>query len=484
MPDGEGRAMSDDDRLAAMPAVDMVARFARKELSPVEVHDAVQAAIERAEPVLNAFWMRDPQESRRAALASERRWSAGDPLGPLDGVPVTLKENLARRGVPMPAGTAGARPRIPSADAPVTARVQESGGVVLGSTVMPDWGMLSSGVSSRHGITRSPWNPAWSPGGSSSGAGAAAAAGFGPLHVGTDIGGSIRLPGTWLGLSTLKPSYGRVPLEEPYPGRVAGPMSRTVADLALLMQVISRPDVRDWTSLPPPRLSWSPAPLDPSHVRVGVHLDAGCGVRPDPAVLESVSAVAAVFEKAGAVVEELDPFMNQDLLDSLDRYWQVRSWNDYESLSAEQRLGILPYVVEWCSAGADVTGRALIQSQHDIMRIQARTVAATAAYDVVVSPVAPVATFPAEQPMPFMEKGKGMWHIGFTAPYNMSGQPAATVNCGFTEDGRPIGVQISGRRFDDIGVLRAAAWYEQERPPGAVPHWPTATTIQANQETR
>jgi aspartyl-tRNA(Asn)/glutamyl-tRNA(Gln) amidotransferase subunit A len=476
--------MGEDDRLGAMPAVEMVQQFARKTLSPVEVHEAVQAVIERAEPVLNAFWIRDPEQSRKAAAESERRWITGEPLGPLDGVPVTLKENLARKAVPMPAGTAGVQPQVPLADAPPTARIQESGGVVLGSTVMPDWGMLSSGVSSLHGITRSPWNPAWTPGGSSSGAGAAAAAGYGPLHVGSDIGGSIRLPGTWLGLSTLKPSYGRVPLDDPYPGRVAGPLTRTVADSVLLMQVISRPDVRDWTSLPPAQLDWSSTPLAPAGMQVGVHLDAGCGAPPDRAVVDAVRAVAALFEKAGAVVEEVDPFMNQDLLDSLDQFWQVRSWNDYQGLPAEQKRRVLPYIVEWCSGGADVTGRRLIQCQHQIMRIQARAVAATAPYDVVVSPVAPVAAFPAEQPMPFLEKGKGMWHIGFTAPYSMSGQPAATVNCGFTEDGRPIGVQISGRRFDDIGVLRAAAWYEQERPPSAVPMWPTPINIQADQETR
>jgi aspartyl-tRNA(Asn)/glutamyl-tRNA(Gln) amidotransferase subunit A len=467
--------MGEDGRLHAMRAVELVRQFARGTLSPVEVHDAVQDVIERAEPVLNAFWVRDPEESRKAAAASEQRWRAGEPRGPLDGVPVTLKENLARKNVPMPAGTAGVQPEVPLADAPVTARIQESGGIILGSTVMPDWGMLSSGVSSLHGITRSPWNPAWTTGGSSSGAGAAAAAGYGPLHVGTDIGGSIRLPGTWLGLATLKPSYGRVPLDTPYQGRVAGPMTRTVADAVLLMQVISRPDVRDWTSLPPDQLDWSATPLAPTAMRVGVHLEAGCGARPDHAVVEAVSTVAALFEQAGAVVEQVDPFMEQDLLDGLNQFWQVRSWNDYQQLTVDQKAKVLPYIADWCAGGADVTGRRLLQCQHQIMQIQANTVAATAPYDLVLSPVAPVAAFPAEQPMPFMEEGKGMWHIGFTAPYSMSGQPAATVNCGFTTDGRPIGVQISGRRFDDIGVLRAAAWYEQQRPSCAVPAWPALT---------
>lgn len=464
--------MADEQRLATMPAVEMTEAFRARELSPVEVHDAVQVVIEAREPVLNAFWVYDAEESRKAAMASEARWVAGEPLGPIDGVPVTLKENVARKGVPMPSGTAGVEPTVPERDAPITARVLESGGVVLGSTVMPDWGMLSSGVSSLHGISRSPWNPAWTTGGSSAGAGAAAAGGYGPLHVGTDIGGSIRLPGTWLGLATLKPSFGRVPLDSPYLGRAAGPMTRTVADAALFMGVLSRPDVRDWSCLPPEQFDWSAPAMDPSGARVGLHLDAGCGATVDPEILEAVRRVAALFVQAGAAVEPVEPFMEQELLDDLDLFWRVRSWNDYTALPVEGKRKVHPYIVDWCHGGADVSGTKVLQCYQQITQIQARTVAATSPYDLILSPVAPVAAFPAEQPMPFTEPSRGMWHIGFTAPYNMSGQPAATVNCGFTEDGRPIGVQISGRRFDDLGVMRAAAWYEQNRPSDAAPRWP------------
>jgi len=458
--------------LATLPAVDMVAGFAAGTLSPVEVHDAVQQVIDRREPVLNAFWARDPEASREAARESEARWHAGAPRGPIDGVPVTLKENVARKGVPMPSGTAGVVPVVPDADAPIAARVQESGGVVLGSTVMPDWGMLSSGVSSLHGVSRSPWDPRLTTGGSSAGAGAAAAGGYGPLHVGTDIGGSIRLPGTWLGLATLKPSAGRVPLDKPYLGRCAGPLARTVVDLALFMDVLSRPDERDWTSLPAEQVAWSDLAVDVRGLRVGLQLEAGCGEPVQPEIIAAVSAVAEVFQDAGACVEPVPAFMEQQLLDDLNLFWKVRSWRDFHALPAERQLRVLPYIVDWCHEGADVSGARVLECYQHIMDIQSRAVAATAAYDVVVSPVAPVAAFPAEQPMPFMEPGKGMAHIGFTAPYNMSGQPAATVNCGFTDDGRTIGVQISGRRFDDLGVLRAAAWYEAHRPDSARPRWP------------
>lgn len=465
--------MDDARALAGLPAVEMVRRFADRSLSPVEVHDAVQTVIERAEPILNAMCDRDPEESRQAAVASERRWLDGQPLGVLDGVPVSVKENVARRGVAMRAGSAGTTPIVPDADAPATARIKEAGGVVVGSTVMPDFGMLSSGVSSLHGITRSPWNPAWTSGGSSAGAGAAAAAGYGPLHVGTDIGGSIRLPGTWLGLATLKPSYGRVPLADPFPGRVAGPMARTVADAALLMSVLSRPDTRDWTALPPADIDWTAGPLAPAGLRVGLHLNAGCGEPSDAVVVAAVEQVAHAFARAGAVVEPIEPFLRPELLADLDQFWKVRSWNDLQRLPADQRRRVHPYIVDWCCGGADLSARRLMECHHHMMEMQARTVAATADYDVVLSPAAPTTAFPAERPMPFTDPGKGMWHIGFTAPYNLSGQPAATVNAGFTPDGRPIGVQMSGRRFDDSTVLRACAWYEHARPSSAIPVWPT-----------
>ena len=468
--------------LATLPAVEMVRAYAARELSPVEVHAAVQAVIDAREPVLNAFWQHDAAASAAAARESEQRWGAGRPIGPLDGVPVTLKENIARRGVPMPAGNAGVDPVVPDQDAPVTARVLEAGGVVLGSTVMPDWGMLSSGVSSRHGITRSPWNPAWTTGGSSSGAGAAAAGGYGPLHVGTDIGGSIRLPGTWLGLVALKPSDGRVPLDNPYLGRVAGPLTRTVADAALLMQVISRPDVRDWASLPPADLDWTALDGPDSSVaglRIGLHLDAGCGAPVEPAVAEVVRRAAATFADAGAEVEELAPFLDQGLLDALDQFWRVRSWLDYHALPVESKQRVLPYIAEWCHGGADVPGARVLECYHRIMEIRARTVAATAPYDLVLSPVTQGPAFPAEQPMPVPDPGRTMSHIGFTAPYNMSGQPALSVNAGFTDDGRPLGMQVSGRRFDDVGVLRAARWWEAHRPPEAVPEWPDGRPLGA-----
>lgn len=463
--------------IARLDATELRGAYAAGRLSPVETLDAVTAVIEAREPQLNAFWQRSHEAAAEQARASEGRWVRGEAVGALDGVPVTVKENIARAGVPMPAGTAGVAPRIPDRNAPITDRLEEAGAVILGSTVMPDWGMLSSGVSSLHGITRSPWDPAWTTGGSSSGAGAAAAGGYGPLHVGTDIGGSIRLPGTWLGLATLKPSAGRVPLDAPYLGRAAGPLTRSVADAALLMSVIAGPDDRDWTALPAADLPWgdlvtSRGDAGVRGLRVGLQLDAGCGMPVEPAVREAVVAAGGVFEAGGAVVEPLAPFMTQTHLDDLDLFWRVRSWNDLQELPPERRDRVLPFIRRWAEGGSGAPGTRVMQAYQQILDLQRVTVAATQPYDLVLSPVAPGVAFPAEWPMPFGDSDAGMAHIGFTAPYNMSGLPAATVNGGFTADGRPIGVQLAGRRFDDVGVLRAAAWFEQARPATARPDFP------------
>ncbi|GAB3564640.1 amidase [Spelaeicoccus albus] len=471
--------MTNERDLAGLSAADMTGGYAAGTLSPVEVADAVLARVGEFEPVINAFYVHDPDAVRRDALASADRWRAGTPRGVLDGVPVTVKENVARRGVGMPSGNAGNDQPPAAANAPITDRIEESGGVIVGSTTMPDWGMLSSGVSSLHGITRSPIDPKLTTGGSSAGAGAAAAAGYGPVHVGSDIGGSIRLPGTWLGLATLKPSYGRVALDAPYLGRCAGPLARRVDDLAVMMSVIGRPDVRDYSHLPAAELDWTLPAAGTDGVRgsvrglkIGVQVDAGCGMAVDPEIAQAVTAAADLFAGNGAAVSRIEPFMSQRLLDSLDRFWRVRSWVDYQALTIDNQRRILPYVADWCRQGADVSGAEVLRCYQDIMRIRAATIGATKDFDLVLSPVSPVAAFPAEWPMPFNDPSVGMAHIGFAAPYNMSEQPAASVNCGFTSDGRTIGLQIAGRRFADPEVLRAAAWYESARPESARQSWP------------
>ncbi|WP_134772066.1 amidase [Ornithinimicrobium flavum] len=449
--------------LARLPATELSALYAAGGTTPLEVLTAVEEVIDEREPELNALWVRDdPAQVLAQARAATDRWRDGEQLGPLDGIPLTLKENVARAGVPMPAGTAGVEPVVPTTDAPVTRRAREAGLVVVGSTTMPDWGMLSSGHSSRHGRTISPLDPAWGTGGSSSGAGVAAAAGYGPLHVGTDIGGSIRLPGTWLGLTTLKPSAGRIPLHAPYLGRVAGPMARSAADCALLLRALAGPDPVDWTSLPAQDLDPDTTRLDVSGLRVAVWSEPGCGVPPEDEVVGVARSVADRFADAGAEVVEIGPWLTQDVLDGIDLFWQARSWADLSRLDADVQARVLPYVADWARRASDATGTDVVDAYHCFGQLQAATVAAWAAAgdpDLLLSPVAPCAAPPAELMMPYPEQGMG--HINFTVPWNMTGQPAGTVDAGRMPDGRPVGVQVVGRPFDDMGVLRALAWLEQ-----------------------
>ena len=451
-----------DKHLADLSAVDLLDAYAAKTLSPVEVVEAVTERIERAEPVLKALYAYDPERAQKAASESERRWMDGAPCGPLDGVPITLKENIATAGEPVPLGTA-ATSLVPAAeDAPAAARVREAGAVLLAKTTMPDWGMLSSGVSSFHPRTRNAWNPEWNPGGSSAGAGAAAAAGYGPLHLGTDIGGSVRLPAAWNGVVGLKPSFGRVPVAPAYYARVVGPLTRTVADTALLMSVVSAGDRRDPLSLPPLALPW--ADLDgtrPRDLRIGLLRDAGCGMAVDSDVAGGLEGVAAVLRDSGAVVEDLDPFMTHDLLARLDTFWRARSLADFERLEPEKQELVTPFIAAWCRGAVGASGTDVVRGVNAMLEISQAALQATEEFDLVLSPVAPVVTFPDHWPMPSNDVDQAMAHIGFTLPFSMSGQPAVSVPCGFTADGRPLAVQISGRRFDDIAVLRAARWFEE-----------------------
>ena len=446
-----------------MTATDLLAAYKSKKLSPVEAVDAVIARIEAWEPKLKALYAPDFGNARKAAKLSEKRWLAGKPEGALDGVPITIKENIATKGVPVPLGTAATELVPAKADAPAAARVREAGAVILAKTTMPDYGMLSSGRSSFHPLTRNPWNLAWNPGGSSAGAGAAAAAGYGPLHLGTDIGGSVRLPASWNGIFTLKPSLGRVAVDPPFFGRAIGPMTRTVNDSALLMVELSKPDARDHMNLPPVSIDWRTGPLEPKGLKIGLHLDAGSGLPVDAEVKAAIEAAAKLFAAAGATVEPLDGFLSPEMLHLQDLFWRVRSWVDFSALSHARQASVLPFIADWCRGGADVSGAQVIRGVNNYMAIRAATTRATQPFDYVLSPVSPVPTYAAEWETPTNDVNRPLEHISFTMPYNMSEQPAASINCGYTKDGKPIGLQIAGRRFDDLGVMRLSRWFEQAR---------------------
>lgn len=454
-----------------LSATELVAAYRSRSLSPVEVVRAVLAHIAAWEPSLCATYALDPAAALTAAQASEQRWQCGRPQSALDGVPAMLKENIATQGTPMPLGCAATVLRPATADAPPAARLREAGAVILGKTTMPDLGMLSSGLSSFHPLTRNPWDLTRTPGGSSAGAAAGAAAGYGPLHVGTDIGGSIRLPAGWCGVFGLKPSHGRVPIGSPYPARVAGPITRTVTDAALMMGALSQPDWRDPMSLPAERIAWMHLERDLRGLRIGLMPDAGWGLPPEPEVMAVIAAAARAFEAAGAIVRPLAPFVSREMADGIDRFWRVRACVDLQALDAEHRHRVLPFIAEWAQGAADLSAAQLMRDYHQTLAMRAAAVTACQPFDYLLSPVAPVPAFAARLPCPTNDAARPFEHIAYTLPFNMSEQPAASINAGYTAAGLPIGLQIVGRRFDDLGVLQIARAWEQMRP--AQRPWPT-----------
>jgi aspartyl-tRNA(Asn)/glutamyl-tRNA(Gln) amidotransferase subunit A len=455
-----------------LSAVDLIAGFRAKQFSPTEVLVDVLAHIAVWEPHIKALYAFDPDGARATAKASTERWQKGEPAGPLDGVPVTIKENIATKGVPVPLGAATTK-LVPSpADAPPAARLREAGAVIFSKTTMPDYGMLSSGLSSFHPLTRNPWDLSKNPGGSSAGAGAAGAAGYGPLHLGTDIGGSVRLPACWCGLVALKPSLGRIPIDPPYVGRVAGPMTRTVDDAALMMSVLSKPDRRDGMSLPPNDINWKALELPPVKKRIGLMLDLGVGQALERQVRDVVVKAARAFEAAGAEVSEVPGVLTREMLDGLDSFWRARAWEDLSRLAPEDRAKALPYIYKWAEGGAKLSGVDVIRGFNATMAIRAAAAKLFCDLDYVISPVSPVVSFAAELASPINDPAKPFEHICYTVPWNMAENPAASINGGYDQNGFPIGVQIIGRRFDDIGVLRMAKAFEGMRGPQKP--WPVA----------
>jgi aspartyl-tRNA(Asn)/glutamyl-tRNA(Gln) amidotransferase subunit A len=449
--------------LHELPATTLIEAFRRRELSPVEVTQSVLGHIERWEQHLKALYLLRPELALKQARASEARWLKGQSAGPLDGVPVTIKDNIATEGDPTPLGTAATELAPAAADAPPAARLKEAGAVMIAKTTMPDYGMLSSGLSSFHKLARNPWDRSRTPGGSSAGAGAAAAAGYGPLHLGTDIGGSLRLPAGWCGIFTLKPSLGRVPIDPPYMGRAAGPMTRSVGDSALLMQVLSRPDARDSMNLPYQDIAWSSFDQGVERLkglRIGLLLEAGCGLAVEPQVRAAVEHAARLFERAGAVVAPMKPFMTQTMLDGMDHFWRMRSHIDMKALPAARKARVLPYIQQWADSAAGMSGEAVFRAFSQFHATRLAAVSALRAFDYVISPTSPVPAPPADWASPTNDPLRPLEHIGFTVPYNMSEQPAASINCGYTAGGLPIGLQIAGQRFDDLGVLQVSRAFE------------------------
>ena len=463
--------------LADATASQLLQLYADGQASPSEATQAVLARIERCNPALNAFCLVDGESAMAAAAASTRRWQAGAPCGPLDGVPVSIKDLILTRGWPTRRGSRTVDPaQAWDEDAPVTARLREAGAVLLGKTTTPEFGCKGETNSPLTGISRNPWKLSCTPGGSSGGAAAAVAVGMGPLAVGTDGAGSVRIPSAFCGVFGLKPSFGRVPAYPLSPmGTVAhiGPHSRSVRDAALMFDVMKRPDARDWTALPPDDSS-SLAGLDAGirGLRIAWSPTLGYAKNVDPEVAAAVAAAVHDLQSLGAQVEAVDPGFD-DPLDIITGLWFAGAWTLWNSLTPAQQSVTDPDFAAQAELGSRL-GLLELQRLHlrrGALGSQMRQFMQH--WDLIATPTLAVPAFEARPAgsAPMDAAAMLAW-TPFSYPFNLTQQPACTLPCGFTRAGLPIGLQLVGPMFGDALVLRAARAFETLRP---VPRAPLPT---------
>jgi aspartyl-tRNA(Asn)/glutamyl-tRNA(Gln) amidotransferase subunit A len=448
--------------LTRLTAQDLVDGYRKGEFSPVDATRAVLARIEETDPRLNAFVRVDPEGALAAAEASAERWRRGEPQGLVDGVPVTIKDILLQRGTPTLRGSRTVRADGGpwDEDAPSVARLREHGAVFVGRTTTPEFGWKGVTDSPLSGVTRNPYDVSRTSGGSSGGSAAAVAVGAGPLSLGTDGGGSVRIPASFCGIFGLKPTYGRVPL---YPASAfgtlshVGPMTRTAADAALMMDVISGPDARDWSGLGPVAGSFRDGIEGGVRgLRVAFSPTLGGQVAVRPAVAAAVRAAVTRLAELGAYVEEVDPDFT-DPVEAFQVLWFSGAARVVQQLSPSQRELLDPGLREVCAAGARYSALDYLAAVDARMALGRRMGLFHETYDLLVTPTMPLTAFEAGVEVP---AGSGLrrwtgW-TPFTYPFNLTQQPAATVPVGVDGDGLPVGLQVVGARFADAVVLRGA----------------------------
>jgi len=458
------------DELCWMPATELASLIRRRKVSPVEVLDAILARIDALNPRLNAYVLVTAESARKEARAAERALTRrGVRLGPLHGVPFSVKDLVVTKGARTTFGTPLYRDNVPTEDAPIVTRLRAAGGIMLGKTNTPAFGWIGATHNLLFGVTRNPWHLDRTPGGSSGGASAAVAAGLGPLAVGTDGGGSIRIPASCAGIVGFKASFGRIPL---HPASAAwslshaGPMTRTVADAALMLNACAGPDERDPNSLPADRADYTKALKgDLQGLRVAYTDDLGFAEVVDPEVAAVCARAARAFRELGARVEEVKPRWPAPtdawsqifhggiatlLAPSLDRRDQIDA-------------GLLRIVDETLKNPPT----RYVQAWFDRLAWWQYPRALFAKYDLLLTPTIARPPFAVglDHPTEIAGRPVSMWAwMPFTYPFNLTGQPAASVPAGFTKDGLPVGLQVVGRRFQDLSVLRACAAFERARP--------------------
>jgi aspartyl-tRNA(Asn)/glutamyl-tRNA(Gln) amidotransferase subunit A len=454
--------------LTQRTATELLPAYADGSVSPVEVTRAVLDRIEALNPTLNAFCLVAAEEALADAAASEVRWQRGEPVGPVDGVPVSIKDLILTKGWPTRRGSHTVDPDQPwDVDAPATARLREAGAILLGKTTTPEFGCKGETNSDLTGITRNPWDPTKTPGGSSGGTAAAVAAGLGPLGIGTDGAGSVRIPAAFCGNVGLKPSFGRVPAHPLSPfGTVShiGPHTMSVADAALVMNVLKRPDARDWTALPPDGSDYT-AGLDDgiAGVRIAFSPTLGYATVHDE-VAAAVATAAEDLAAAGAIVEAVDPGFD-DPLEITTGLWFTGAWTLWNTLTPEQQAVTDPDFAAEAELGSQLSN---LDVQRLVLRrgdLGSHLRQFMQRFDLILTPSVAIPAFDARPAgsVPLTPENMLGW-TPFSYPFNLTQQPAITVPCGSTAAGLPIGLQLVGPMFGDALVLRAARAYETTHP--------------------
>ena len=466
--------------IAYLGALQLAEAYRNKSLSPVEAAIATLARIDRLNPSINAFCHVAHESALADARASEARWGKGAPLSPLDGVPAGIKDLIVTNGMPTLRGskTVDGSQSWPD-DAPAVARLREAGAVILGKTCTPEWGWKGVTDSPLTGITRNPWNTKLTPGGSSGGASAALAAGLGPLHIGTDGGGSIRIPNSFTATTGIKAHFGRVPAWPGSPmGSVAhvGPMTRDIADCAALLNVITRPDARDWSSLPPPDQDWS-ANLrgGVKRLRIAYSPRLGYVKYVHPEVEAAVKQAVQRFVDLGAMVEARDPGF-PDCGPLFATHWFATARNTFGKLPPEKFKLMDPGLQATCEYAARYTIADFLDYQAARVQVGETMKRFNTEFDLLVTPALALPAFEVGRVAPDLPAGvtstpeDWTWWTPFSYPFNLTQQPALSVHCGFTQGGLPIGMQIVAPAYREDLALKAGRAFELARGPIA---WPS-----------
>jgi aspartyl-tRNA(Asn)/glutamyl-tRNA(Gln) amidotransferase subunit A len=452
-----------DLAVSELLATELLAAYRSGELSPVEAAEAALQRIRRHDPQVNAFCLVDADAALAAAKESEERWRHGEPAGALDGVPISIKDILLTRGWPTLRGSRTVDPTGPwDVDGPHVARVREHGAVLLGKTTTPELGWKGVTDNPLTGVTRNPWDPTRTAGGSSGGSAAAVLLGMGPLSLGTDGGGSVRIPAGFTGTTALKPTYGRVPHYPPSPfGTLAhvGPMTRNAADAALLLDVVSGADPRDPWALAPTGTAVAALDVGVAGLRIAVSPTLGY-VDVHPEVAAAFATAVRVFADLGAHVEEADPGF-ADPIEAFETLWFSGVAKSIQHLGPDQRALMDPGLIAISEQGARASALDYLTAMAVRSDLGTRMGEFHGRYDLLLTPTLPIPAFEAgsEVPAGWPHERWTTW-TPFTYPFNMTQQPAASVPCGFAE-GLPVGLQIVGPRHADNAVLAAAHAYQQ-----------------------